>query len=454
MKQYKTALHIFRRDLRLQDNTALQEALKNATQVIPCFILDPRQVSENKFKSDNAIEFMLKSLEELNAELSKKKSELYIFHGQTEQILKKIKKEIDIDLVTFNHDYTPFSKKRDEGIIKFCQKEKIECLPFHDALLHEPDAILKSDKTPYKVFTPYLRSARKKKIREAARNSFSNYYSKKIKSSEPKGVLKKFLKHDNKNIKVKGGRKEGVRLLKKATSLKDYKTLRDFPKKDNTTHLSAHNKFGTVSIREVYYVLRKARQSDIITELHWRDFFTKILYYFPHALTKSFQEKYDKITWSKSEKNFTAWKEGKTGFPIVDAGIRELNATGYMHNRVRMITASFLVKDLHINWQWGEKYFAQKLVDYDPAVNNGNWQWVASTGCDAQPYFRIFNPWSQQKKFDPDCIYIKKWVPELKNISPKEIHNLFKNDVAIEGYPTQIVEHKAQAVKTKKLFQS
>ncbi|MBW3021154.1 FAD-binding domain-containing protein, partial [Candidatus Woesearchaeota archaeon] len=208
---------------------------------------------------------------------------------------------------------------------------------------------------------------------------------------------------------------------------------------------------GTISIREIYSSFKENFQEVLINEVYWRDFFTHIIYHFPNVLDGAFKNKYDKIKWDNDKKLFQKWCEGKTGFPIVDAGMRELNTTGYMHNRVRMIVASFLVKDLHINWQWGEKYFAQNLIDYDPAVNNGNWQWAASTGCDAQPYFRIFNPWSQQEKFDRDCEYIKKWVPELKDLTSYEIHNLYKNH-NLKNYPKPIVEHKEESQKAKEMF--
>jgi len=219
--------------------------------------------------------------------------------------------------------------------------------------------------------------------------------------------------------------------------------------------LSAHNRFGTCSIREVYHeILRSLGPAHtMISEIHWRDFFTYVMHHYPYSFSEEFNRKYQKIPWSKNKKAFAKWREGKTGFPIVDAGMRELNATGFMHNRVRMIVASFLTKDLHINWRWGEQYFASKLIDYDPSVNVGNWQWAASTGCDAQPWFRIFNPWLQQKKFDPDCIYIKRWIPELENISSKAIHRLDTKypDIMLD-YPKPMIDHKSESSHTKEVF--
>lgn len=446
--KHELALHIFRRDLRLQDNTALLYALKNADNIVPCFIFDSRQVEKNEYKSYNAIQFMINSLLELDKELKDKKSRLYMFQGTAETEIKKLFKQLPITLITINKDYTPFALQRDANIEKICADHKVEFSTHHDALLNPPENVFKSDGKPYTVFTPFFKKAKKNKIQEPARNLHKNYYSKLISDTITHTKIKDFIKKENKNILVQGGREEGLKLLKKASTLKNYKELRNIPHLSHTSHLSAHNKFGTVSIREVYHKLKDAKQTDMLTELYWRDFFTHITYHFPHVLGKAFREKYNKLTWSTSKKNFEAWCTGTTGFPIVDAGMRELNTTGYMHNRVRMIVASFLVKDLHIDWRWGEKYFANQLVDYDPAVNNGNWQWAASTGCDAQPYFRIFNPWLQQKKFDPECIYIKQWVPELSKTSIKEIHNNFKETVNIIKYPKPIVDHKIEAKKT------
>jgi deoxyribodipyrimidine photo-lyase len=240
-------------------------------------------------------------------------------------------------------------------------------------------------------------------------------------------------------------------------SLSDYEVQRDYPAQDFTSHLSAHNKFGTVSIREVYHRIRKlfGASHTLISELYWRDFFTHIVYHFPHVMGGAFHEKYNGLKWANREDFFKAWCEGRTGFPIVDAGMRELNTTGHMHNRVRMVVSSFLVKDLHIDWRWGERYFAQQLTDYDPAVNNGNWQWAASTGCDAQPYFRIFNPWKQQQRYDLDCEYIKKWIPALRSLPPKDIHDLEKQRERKPGsYPEPIVNHRIASAAAESMFAS
>ncbi|MEZ5334801.1 MAG: deoxyribodipyrimidine photo-lyase [Methanolobus sp.] len=237
----------------------------------------------------------------------------------------------------------------------------------------------------------------------------------------------------------------------------NYDNERDYPSIKGTTGLSAHNKLGTISIREFYHYVRNELDEGhtLINELHWRDFFTHLAVAYPYVFNHAFKKKFDELSWLNDKELFDAWCNGKTGFPIVDAGMRELNTTGYMHNRVRMIVASFLVKDLHIEWKWGERYFASKLVDYDPCVNNGNWQWAASTGADSQPYFRIFNPWTQQKKFDPDCIYIKEWIPEFADISSKAIHSLEKSQ-QLPGveYPQALINHKEEREKTLLMFKS
>jgi deoxyribodipyrimidine photo-lyase len=258
-------------------------------------------------------------------------------------------------------------------------------------------------------------------------------------------------------LALRGGRTEGLKRLRLIDGMTSYKADRDIPALGATTMLSAHHKFGTISIRETYWRAAEAFgvSCHLISELYWRDFFTHIAWHFPHVFKGAFRPEYNALEWNRSKKDFQRWCEGKTGFPIVDAGMRQMNETGYMHNRVRMIVASFLVKDLHINWQRGEKYFAQKLLDYDPAVNNGNWQWAASTGCDAQPYFRIFNPWLQQKKFDPDAEYIKRWVPELKNVSVKDIHQGYKPNLFSDvKYPEPMVDHAAERQETLKRFKA
>jgi deoxyribodipyrimidine photo-lyase len=436
-KPYRLSLHVFRRDLRLQDNTALIEALQQSEQVIPCFIFDPRQIENNPYKSDACIQFMVQSLGELDRTLKEKQSKLYCFYGIAEDIIDQLLQEQQIDAVFINRDYTPFSRKRDKKIEAYCKKHGKDFHCFSDALLHEPEQILKSDGKPYTIFTPAFRYAATLPVSEPQKNLYKNYYQMPIANENTQTLNNLLLKH-HANLAIRGGRDEGLTLIKNISRLTNYSETRNFPALNGTTKLSAHHKFGTVSIREVYteIVNQFGKYHTLINELYWRDFFTHIGFHFPHVFGASFQQKYSGIKWSQNQKHFQAWCEGKTGFPIVDAGMRELNATGYMHNRVRMITASFLCKDLHIDWREGEKYFAQKLIDYDPAVNNGNWQWASSTGCDAQPYFRVFNPLLQQKKYDPECLYINKWIPELHSFD----------------YPTPIVDHALESQKAKMMY--
>lgn len=453
-KPYRLALHVFRRDLRLQDNTALSAALKLADLVIPCFILDKRQIERNEYKSDNCIQFMLNSLTQLDSDLQAAGGKLYLFHGIAEEMIEKLIVNSQIEAVFFNRDYTPFSIQRDQKIKKICDQHKVSCQIFADALLNEPEEVLKPNHEPYTVFTHFFNKAKQLHVKPAEKNSRHHYYSGSVPFAD-KSFFEKLLQKNNPNLLVKGGRIEALKLLNNIKKLAKYDTLRNFPAAPGTTHLSAHNKFGTISIREFYMKILASfsKQHTLIKELYWRDFFTHIAFHFPFVFGNSFHKKYASITWSKNETHFRAWREGRTGFPIIDAGMRELNTTGYMHNRVRMLVASFLTKDLHIDWRWGEKYFAQKLVDYDPAVNNGNWQWAASTGCDAQPYFRIFNPWLQQEKFDPDCLYIKKWIPELTAISPKIIHQLDRHkDPLFTNYPKPIILHAQESQKAKLIY--
>lgn len=453
MKQYKKSLFIFRRDLRLSDNTALIEVLKSSELVIPCFIFDPRQVVDNDYKSDNALQFMIESLLDLQKQLKKHNGKLYFFFGTPQNVIQKLIKDEKIEAIYFNKDYTPFSKKRDDAIKKISQKYKADCLSFDDALLCPPGSVLKPDGLPYSIFTPFYKKALQNKIALPKKNNYKNFYTKPIKNSY-QTIPSKVEWHDNKNILVHGGRDNAKKIFKHLEELKNYKKEHDFPA-IATSGLGAHNKFGTFSIREIYFEIAKKLDTHhpLIRQLYWRDFFTLIALYFPYVFGHPFHKKYEKVKWSNNKKLFKAWCEGKTGFPIVDAGMRQLNTTGFMHNRVRMIVASFLTKDLHIDWRAGEKYFAQKLVDYDPAVNNGNWQWTASVGADAQPYFRIFNPWTQQKKFDAQCKYIKGWVPELKNIDIKMIHNWNKIKTRPQtSYPEPIVDHAIESRIAKEMY--
>ncbi|MCX8197066.1 MAG: DNA photolyase family protein [Candidatus Micrarchaeota archaeon] len=451
MMDYRCSIFVFRRDLRLDDNTGLIAALKSSEKVFPCFIFDPRQTS-GKYFSPNAFQFMCESLEELNNELKAKGSRLHIFIGLPHIIIPKIAARIGADAVFINRDYTPFSINRDKEIAWACSKMRVAVRHFSDYLLTEPELLISNSGAPLTVFSQFYRKALQFPVRPPEKNRLRNYYSQPLDFEQS---IPKFA--GNPDIFCHGGRKNAKKIIANLPQLANYKDARDYPALSATTGLSAHHKFGTISIRESYYAIVKlfGFRHELVRQLYWRDFFTYIGFHYPHVFGKPFRLKYAGIKWKTKSQHFNAWKEGKTGVPIVDAGMRELNKTGFMHNRVRMITASFLVKDLHIDWREGERYFATKLVDYDPAVNNGNWQWVASTGCDSQPYFRVFNPWLQQKKFDPDCAYIKKWVPELSDLPPLAIHELYRNQkMRPRDYPPPIVDHQTSASIIKNIFRS
>ncbi|MHA7647781.1 cryptochrome/photolyase family protein [Nitrosopumilus sp. S4] len=445
---YKKSLFVFRRDLRLDDNTGLIQALNNSKYVIPCFIYDDNILQSSR-NSEFRNNFLNESLMELDEELKKKKSSLQIFKGSPERIIKELISIHKIDAVFLNTDFTNYSLKRDAKINQLCKNSKVAFHNILDFLLHNPNDIKTNEGKPYTIYSHFYKKARQFPVRKILKNSKSNYYAKNISSAS-------IISPTNLESQISGGRNSALHILKNLDKFQDYDKARNYPALDSTTKMSAHNKFGTVSIREVYHAILDALGQDhtLMGEIYWREFFSHILFHFPWAQRKSFKTKFQKIPWSKSEANFEKWSKGITGFPIIDAGMRELNGSGFMHNRVRMIVASFLTKDLHIDWRRGDQYFAKKLVDYDPAVNSGNWQWAASTGCDAVPYFRIFNPWLQQQKFDSDCEYIKRWIPELSGELPKTIHNLWKDFPANLKYPKPMIHHKLESQKTKEIFKS
>jgi len=449
MSKYKRALFIFRRDLRLEDNSGLIYALKNSNEVIPCFIIDT-EIMSNLKKARFRKNFLNESLIDLNNQLVKKKSSLRIFKGKPEIVIDKIMSESKVDGVFLNGDYTKFSQKKENIMKKICIQKNIDFNKHADYLLHIPDEIHTKEHKPYTVYSHFFRTAKTIPVRKCIKNNFKNYYKSKI-----NGDRLQELKEENKE-KGLGGRSNAIKILKNINQFTNYQKNRDYPDLDKTTRLSAHIRFGTISIREVYHAINNNLREDhiLIDQIYWREFFTHVLHHFPNSKFKTFKKKFENIRWSHNKQDYLRWCNGETGFPIVDAGMRQLNKTGFMHNRVRMIVASFLTKDLHIDWRWGERYFAEKLTDYDPAVNTGNWQWAASTGCDAVPYFRIFNPWLQQEKFDKNCNYIKNWIPELEMMEPNEIHNLWKIQSKRSSYPNPMLDHKIEASKTKNIFKN
>ena len=441
-------IFIFRRDLRLIDNKGLDFAIKNFDNIIPIFIFTPEQVTKkNKFFNENAIQFMCESLIDLDKNLKKHNSKLHFFHGDNIKILSKIIKSIDVDNIIFNMDYTPYAIKRDNDIKKLCNKNNIECHILEDYLLAPIGSLTKKNGDPYTVFTPFKNNGLKYKVDKP--NNTKVKKLKKINKFNDK-IIKFSI---NENILVNGGRKNGINKLKQIKNQNKYNSKKDILTY-NTTHLSAYIKFGCVSIREVYWMIKsKLSNNKLIDQLFWREFYFYIGYYFPKVMKgKNFNEKYDNIKWKYSKKNYQAWCDGKTGYPIIDAGMRELNETGYMHNRARLFTSNFLNRILGMDWRWSELYYAQKLTDYDPLVNNGNHQWISSTGTDPKPYFqRLFNPWLQSQKFDKDCEYIKKWIPELKDVDNKEIHN-WEEHYNTDIYLKPIVNYKDARQDSIKMY--
>jgi deoxyribodipyrimidine photo-lyase len=412
----ETTIFWFRRDLRLDDNAGLHHALRRNDTVLPMFIFDTNILNQLDDPFDARVDFIHRSLKILKDEIEQLGSSLLILHGDPKEIFGTL----NAKAVYTNHDYEPYARMRDEHVEKILKAKGIEFNSFKDQVIFEKDEVIKDDGTPYTVFTPYSKKWKSKLDHFCLKSYPIKKYLYRFKSLKPLpfpslkqiGFEKTELPEIGRSIKTKVIRK--------------YHDTRNFPAIDGTTRLSVHLRFGTVSIRKLAQVALKENQV-WLNELIWRDFYHMILWHFPHVALRAFKPAYDSVKWRNNEKEFEAWCNGTTGYPIVDAGMRELNATGFMHNRVRMITASFLTKHLLIDWRWGEAYFAKKLLDFDLAANNGGWQWAAGSGCDAAPYFRIFNPEIQTAKFDPEVKYIKNWVPEFGS----------------NNYAKPIVDHKA-----------
>jgi deoxyribodipyrimidine photo-lyase len=420
----------FRRDLRLDNNTALIEALASDIPVLPVFIFDTNIVEELVI-DDARISFIYDSLASVDKELKKSGSSIYITKGDPLKIWQELITSFDINSVFINKDYEPYALQRDSVIEKLLQKNNISLKKHKDQVIFEEKEVLKTDNTAYTVFTPYKNKWLQK--------LFENLP---LKDTDPSGLRKNFYKcsFEFPSIEKIGFKRSALKVRPyDLSAINEYEKYRDLPFADKTSYLSPHLRFGTVSIRALVTLAIKSNQT-FLNELIWREFFMQILYIFPEIVTGNFRSKYDGIRWINREDEFTRWCIGETGYPLVDAGMRQLNATGYMHNRVRMVTAGFLCKHLLIDWRWGEAYFAEKLLDYELSSNNGNWQWAAGTGCDAAPYFRIFNPSSQQKRFDPKMEYIRKCVPDFEKSSyPKPmIDHDFARKRALETYKSGI----------------
>lgn len=450
-------LFIFHRDLRLIDNTALIKAFKECEKIYTIFIFTPEQITDkNRFKSNIAIAFMICALGELQEKIRSKGGQLVTLFGNNVNVVSKCIDLWDIECVYWNRDYTPYAKKRDAQIEKLCRENKIKVSISEDYYLHAPNSILTGGNTAYMKYTPYMNKAMAKGFPSPSSVYISSLSraTQKIKEFDItlKDVFSEFVNTSQELVETYK-REKAIKILREHAKFKNYDETRNDLEKE-TTRLSAPIKFGIVSIREVARAFKNNK--GLLKQLIWRDFYAQILNAEPRVLGSALKEQYNDIKWIGSQSHFIKWCQGMTGFPIVDAGMRELNKTGYMHNRARLIVASFLIKTLLIDWQKGEKYFATKLVDYDPASNNGNWQWVASTGADSQPYFRIFNPWSQSKQHDPNATYIKKWIPELQDVSEKCIHtwNECFNDNKFKtiNYPAPIVDYKEQREKALEMY--
>ena len=408
----KISIFWYRRDLRLEDNTGLFEALNENENVLPIFIFDDSILDELP-EDDARVNFIYESLSKINKQLNNHQASLQIFKGQINDVWEKLVTTYDIQKVYSNKDYEPYAIKRDQKIKEFLNSKGIEMKTFKDQVIFEEDEIVKADGKPYTVFTPYKRKWLEKftKVNLNLIANFDNFYKKIIDfpTLNQLGLKNSPLKVKNYSLK----------------NISTYSETRNFPNLDSTSYLSPHLRFGTISVRQIITEL-KNKSETFLSELIWREFFMQIIFHFPHVVTKNFRPKYDGIKWINNKEDYDNWCQGKTGYPLVDAGMRQLNETGYMHNRVRMVTAGFLCKHLLIDWRYGEAYFAKKLLDYELSSNNGNWQWAAGTGCDAAPYFRIFNPIEQLKKFDKTLTYTKKWVKDFDTLE----------------YPKPIVDHK------------
>jgi deoxyribodipyrimidine photo-lyase len=405
-RKTEIAIFWFRRDLRMDDNAGLYHALKSGLPVLPVFIFDRAILDKLEDQDDARVTFIHRALHDLNKSLNRYHTSVYVIHDTPEEAWKQLLEKFSIKAVFTNEDYEPYARERDSRICELLAGHKASFRAVKDQVIFSRDEVLKNDGKPYTVFSAY-----KRKWMEKLRPDFH------LKPYPVKKYAAAFFPNDTPipSLEKLGFRESSLTFPDKEYRdvLPDYKNTRDIPGIDGTSRLSVHLRFGTVSIRKAAADGRELSPDTWLSELVWRDFYAMILWHFPGSATESFREDLRKIRWRNNEEEFRAWCEGRTGYPLVDAGMRQLNETGWMHNRIRMVTASFLSKHLLVDWRWGEAYFGRKLIDYDLASNAGGWQWSAGTGNDAVPYFRVFNPELQQKRFDPEMRYIRKWVPEF-----------------------------------------
>ena len=422
----------FRRDLRLHDNAGLYHALKGEHPILPVFIFDKEILSKLEDKDDARVSFIHQTIKQLDYGLQQHNSGLLALHDEPLRAWQTLLKDYNIAAVYINHDYEPKAKQRDEQIEKLLQSHNVPFYTYKDQVIFEKDEVVKDDGNPYTVYSPYSRKWYQK---------LTPFY---LKAYQTEKYFENFVKtapFQIPSLKEIGFEKSNREFppIHYREFIGDYAQKRDFPAINGTTHIGLHLRFGTVSIRELARTANGCSEKTWLDELIWREFYMMVLHHFPHTSDDAFKPGYNRIKWVNDEKQYEAWCKGETGFPLVDAGMRELNATGYMHNRVRMVVASFLSKDLLIDWRWGERYFARKLLDYEMASNVGGWQWAAGSGTDAAPYFRIFNPDSQLKKFDPELAYVKKWVPEYADFTK---------------YPRPIIDHAFARDRCLKAFKA
>lgn len=464
MSKNRNGLFLFHRDLRIYDNIGLHKASNDCDQLYTVFIFTPEQVSKsNHFKSVNAVKFMIESLQSLANEIQSHNGNLILMYGSTVSMIKLLLKNLDIHCLYFNRDYTPYAIRRDTELYNLCKNLGIQCKMFDDYYLREPGSILNQQNGVYHKFTPFydkvISNEEFSKIQKVVLGIPKNFSKNPIikfpqlislSDANEQFITKKY---HSPNVEIKGGRKEGIHQLRLSLKTQEhYNETRDFLAIE-PSHLSAYLKFGCISIREVFWAFYKkyGKHHELLRQLIWRDFFAHILFRYPDTLEKMYSSKFENIQWNKNTKWLDAWKSGKTGFPMVDAAMRQLNSTGYMHNRGRMLVAYFLIKTLLLDWREGEKYFAQLLVDYDVASNSGNWQSIVGGGVYSSAWFRTMSPWIQSVKFDPDSVYVKRWIPELSDVPKKDIHQWNKvcNDSKYKNidYPKPICDFSEQSDK-------
>lgn len=434
MKKEQVAIFWFRRDLRLRDNRGLSAALRSKLKVLPIFIFDRTILDKLSDKADKRVDYIHQALQQLQEDLNKEGSDIRIYYGKPLAIFKELAESFDLKEVYSNRDYEPDAIARDKAVAEWLKTQDIGFYTEKDQVIFEGGEIQKADGTPYSVYTPYSRKWREKLT--------ASDYKTVVMSAEN---LLRLEKEQMISLEDMGFRKTSFTFEKPQLAhniIDNYDEYRDYPAEDHTTRLGVALRFGTISIRKcVKFALE--HNDTWLSELIWREFFMQILYHFPKVVDHCFKPQYEHIPWRNNEQEFSHWCNGTTGYPLVDAGMRELNETGFMHNRVRMVVASFLTKHLLIDWRWGEAYFAEKLLDYELSSNNGNWQWAAGCGCDAAPYFRVFNPAEQTRKFDKALAYVKRWNPDFESLAQQPIvEHGFARDRALKVYKEALAKSK------------